>query len=72
MRVRLTRWTHGAAPPARAWQLGLCVWGAAIAALGVLAFAPGAAGSGVPDVIAYLNGLAMASAVSPRTLLVCA
>ncbi len=48
------------------------MWGAAIAALGVLAFAPGAAGSGVPDVIAYLNGLAMASAVSPRTLLVCA
>ena len=48
------------------------MWGAAIAALGVLACAPGAAGSGVPDVIAYLNGLAMASAVSPRTLLVCA
>ena len=49
-------------------QLGLCLWGAGLTAWGVLAFAPAAAGSGVPDVIAYLNGLAMASAVSMRTL----
>ncbi len=62
----------GAALPGSAYVLQVClhVLFVFISAYLVVRFAPAAAGAGVPDVIAFLNGLKMPKTVRMKTLIV--